>query len=62
MTTSERRPKKFNQEENSVDATLSKAPKKIRSKYRKNRAKFDADQRAMERWARDGATSGSEDD
>jgi hypothetical protein len=53
--------KKFDEEPGSVDATLSKLPYKLRSKYRKNKAKLDADRLAMERWASDGYTSGSDE-
>lgn len=54
--------KKFNQESNSIDATLSKQPKAIRSKYKKNRARFEAEMRALEQWARQGHTSGGEEE
>lgn len=54
------RKKKFDQEHGSIDSMLSKMPKAIQRLYAKNRKAHEIDQKAMERWAHQGYSSGDE--
>ena len=49
--------KKFDQEQGSVDADLSKSSKEIKAKYRKNRRIFALDYLSIQKWGREGFTS-----
>lgn len=56
----EDKPQKFEQERGSVDSKINTMPWVVRIRYKINRAKADADLRAMERWAKRGFTAGEE--
>lgn len=47
-------PEKFGVKPNSIEALLHTLAPETQRKYRRNRAVFEAEARAMEQWARDG--------
>ena len=47
---------------NSIAANLDKLPPEVQARYYKNRAQFEGDADAMERWATSGFQPASDDD